>query len=111
MKMNPEIKARWVEALRSGKYQQGAHRLRNQYDLFCCLGVLCDLHSKETGTQWEQPVKESLCYVYQHQNGSLPDDVKAWAKIRTEEQHTLILMNDSYSLAFKNIADYIEESL
>jgi hypothetical protein len=42
-KMNPEIKARWVAALRSGGYKQTRGRLRHG-DSFCCLGVLCDLH-------------------------------------------------------------------
>lgn len=40
--MDPEIKAKWVAALRSGKYKQGRGRLRSG-DEFCCLGVLCDI--------------------------------------------------------------------
>lgn len=35
---------RWVEALRSGEYQQTTMSLRNG-DKFCCLGVLCDLYN------------------------------------------------------------------
>jgi len=30
----------WVKALRSGKFRQGHHQLR-QGNAFCCLGVLC----------------------------------------------------------------------
>lgn len=45
-KMNPEIKARWVTALRSGEYQQTKNNLRDAKG-FCCLGVLCDLYAKE----------------------------------------------------------------
>jgi hypothetical protein len=45
--MNPDVKTRWVEALRSGEYAQGREVLhRVSHDdgaLFCCLGVLCDL--------------------------------------------------------------------
>ena len=33
----------WVEALRSGKYEQGRHRLRDNENGFCCLGVACDV--------------------------------------------------------------------
>lgn len=40
--MNPEIKTKWLEALRSGKYKQGKNFLRIE-DRFCCLGVLCDI--------------------------------------------------------------------
>jgi hypothetical protein len=43
--MNPEIKASWVEALRSEEYKQGANALHRN-GTFCCLGVLCDLAEK-----------------------------------------------------------------
>lgn len=46
-KMDPELKARWVAALRSGDYQQvrgwlRATRSDGQLG-FCCLGVLCEV--------------------------------------------------------------------
>ena len=41
--MKKEIKEKWLEALRSGKYQQGRMRLRNSREEFCCLGVLVDI--------------------------------------------------------------------
>ncbi|WP_420431474.1 hypothetical protein [Candidatus Poriferisocius sp.] len=34
---------RWVEALRSGEYEQGQRKLRSHDDQYCPLGVLCDL--------------------------------------------------------------------
>jgi hypothetical protein len=40
--MKHQIKKRWVEALRSGKYKQGKDYLCRDGD-FCCLGVLCEL--------------------------------------------------------------------
>ena len=40
--MNQEIKQKWVEALRSGKYKQTTYVLRRE-DSYCCLGVLCDI--------------------------------------------------------------------
>ncbi len=56
-KMNPEVKARWVAALRGGeytqdKYTQGKSSLRNKYDELCCLGVLCDLAGKDGLGEW-----------------------------------------------------------
>jgi hypothetical protein len=48
--MNPEVKAKWVAALRSGTYSQGQSALRVSGDSFCCLGVLCDI--SELG-DWE----------------------------------------------------------
>lgn len=41
--MNPEVKAKWVAALRSGRYQQIEGQLTNGAAGFCCLGVLCDI--------------------------------------------------------------------
>lgn len=40
--MSPELKAEWVAALRSGKYEQGRLYL-NRDGKYCCLGVLCEL--------------------------------------------------------------------
>ncbi len=45
--MNKEIKQKWVEALRSGEYKQGKGTLRTNNNLFCCLGVLCDILSPD----------------------------------------------------------------
>ena len=51
-KMNTEIKQKWVNALRSGEYEQGSEKLYSGRG-YCCLGVLCDLYSKENGLKWE----------------------------------------------------------
>lgn len=40
--MNKEVKTKWLEALRSGKYKQGQGCLAFN-GKFCCLGVLCDI--------------------------------------------------------------------
>lgn len=46
--MNPEIKTKWVAALRSGEFEQGRSQLRKG-NTFCCLGVLCELYRRTTG--------------------------------------------------------------
>lgn len=39
--MKPELKAKWVSALRSGQYKQGKNMLHNlDADTYCCYGVL-----------------------------------------------------------------------
>lgn len=42
MAWDKEFCTKWVEALRSGKYQQGSGRLRIG-NRFCCLGVACEI--------------------------------------------------------------------
>lgn len=56
--MKADIKRRWVEALRSGEYEQGTGALR-QLDEdgkvvgYCCLGVLCDVVKDDLGIDWQ----------------------------------------------------------
>lgn len=40
--MNPEVKTQWLEALRSGEFQQGTGALC-EGGKYCCLGVLSEL--------------------------------------------------------------------
>ncbi len=124
--MNPEIKERWLKALRSGEYKQARKQLRF-HDHYCCLGVLCDLHSKETGTQWHRgsyPHKTGdpdLTYhtiTYMKMEGLLPEEVSAWAGIsdsdpkisRGEQSVKLSKLNDD-GASFTEIAELIEECL
>lgn len=44
--MNEELKKRWVEALRSGRYPQGKGLLRDVNGNYCCLGVLEEIREK-----------------------------------------------------------------
>lgn len=37
---------KWVEALRSGDYQQGRFDLRTSDNCYCCLGVACNLFTQ-----------------------------------------------------------------
>lgn len=41
--MKAELKEKWLEALRSGKFKQGKGALRNSADEYCCLGVFCSV--------------------------------------------------------------------
>lgn len=111
--MNQEIKQKWVEALRSGMYTQGKGQLR-EGDAFCCLGVLCDIHSKETGTEWSDA--GAYCYV-----GLLSPEVQEWAGVTSNGGGYIRLngiggmslptLNDELNYSFEQIADLIEEQL
>jgi hypothetical protein len=47
---DPEVRKRWLDALRSGKYQQAKTVLRTENDRYCCLGVLCEIVDPEGWT-------------------------------------------------------------
>lgn len=70
--LKPEVKQKWLEALRSNQYPQGKEALRKTeimssdsvdmklpIDCFCCLGVLCDISSVG---KWTKINNESYCY-------------------------------------------------
>ena len=110
--MRPDIKKRWCEALRSGEYTQGWRSLlvmSNGKKTYCCLGVLCDLYSKETGRAWEDN-RFLGCMPY------LPPEVSHWAGLPPlgyyddDPQHRLARLNDTHQTV-PQIAAVIEEKL
>ena len=106
MKMNPEVKQRWLAALRSGFYQQGKHSL-SKGGAFCCLGVLCDLHSKETGTQWLAREGDNM---YFDDTSYVPEHIFSWAGIASNNPLDLATLNDD-GASFEAIANKIEVEL
>lgn len=38
-----DLQRAWIDALRSGKYEQGQGFLKDKHDRYCCLGILCEL--------------------------------------------------------------------
>lgn len=116
--MYKEIKKQWVDALRSGEYEQGRFRLRNpDTNKFCCLGVLCNLHAQahpEIASQQTDPGR------YMGSSEYLPKEVMQWAgfsvgapEVVMWEEHarTLSSLNDGHALDFLEIAKLIEEQL
>jgi hypothetical protein len=80
-KMNPEVKAKWLAALRSGEYAQAKARLKTNSG-YCCLGVLCDLHAKETEGHWGNAGGDP---VYLGDLFDLPETVQKWAGVNDAE--------------------------
>ena len=113
--MNERIKKLWLEALRSGEYKQTKNYLRTG-DGFCCLGVLCDLHSRETGHDWDE-VDGSYLYNIDDDSQTLPDDVKLWAGLNENNPQpqladdNLATLNDQKEMTFGEIASLIEAGL
>jgi hypothetical protein len=108
-RMNPELKAKWLESLRSGKYAQGTNQLRCN-DEFCCLGVLCDIvdpNAWDESEEWVYGTGEDQ----ESEIGVLPHRFRDFvALIPGAVESQLIQMNDA-GITFSNIADYIEANL
>lgn len=117
--MNPIIKAKWIAALRSGRYMQGCGRLvqrgsGNLPSRYCCLGVLCELAANENvckRTHFDSYGAES----YDGQAGTLPISVMKWAELKYANpaigESNLVHENDDTLLSFPSIADLIEQHL
>lgn len=122
--MKEEIKTKWLEALRSGKYKQGRTCLRNS-DVdtheYCCLGVLCDLYKDTEGGNWT----DHDSFVDNRGNWEsvyLPLAVIGWAGLSDNNPEineitdqdfapTSLAGANDYGLSFLKIADIIEKEL
>lgn len=123
--MNAELKAAWLEALRSDKYRHGKHRLctiTGDGKEYCCLGVLCEVAaSKGFNIKSSAPIRNGDApydYLRFEYNGAssyaeLPHYFQDDIAISEEVESNLICMNDSTNdgKSFKEIADYIEKTL
>lgn len=110
--MDAQLKAKWVEALRSGDYQQGMNYLRRG-NSFCCLGVLCDISQRGDWTRDEEdPVPGTMKYKVgnnascQYLSWALRNDYGLDGFFLEE-----VMKRNDEGDKFSAIADYIEARL
>lgn len=105
--MNTELKTKWVEALRSGKFEQGKRALRRGAT-FCCLGVRCEV----MGAKWDEgdDIDLNAKINEEPQEYYLSSIALETAGMTDRQQEILYTMNDEGS-SFKEIADHIEAEL
>lgn len=124
--MNPEVKAQWVQALRSGDYDQGRGFLQQIDDrgkaTYCCLGVLCDLAVKAGVTTGRTDRNNSgKVMIFGSGYDCFPPlEVWQWAGFSNDnpevnvpglvDRKSVVDLNDN-GTRFSEIADRIEESL
>ena len=127
--MDAQLKAKWVEALRSGEYSQARDVLHDQQDGgYCCLGVLCKVMGAEFGPGSQEfeddeygpftseydyvPVLKGRVLSHADNEELSPSFCK---EIGIPDQTILTSMNDGTATepakSFAEIADYIEKNL
>lgn len=118
--MKQEIKEKWLKALRSGEYSQTKGVLRDANG-FCCLGVLCDLHQKETpNAKW---VDDNIRFYNDGKmitHGILSEKVMEWSGLNNTNPSVFDNMNLKFiplatlnddGRTFNAIANLIEKDL
>ncbi len=110
--MNPLVKKKWLEALRSDKYEQTATFLFDRGS-YCCLGVLADLYFHEKGYQTERLTPDAYtCLMFENsldEQGQMPSEtIQDWAELCEGDCADFASLNDKGD-SFNKIADYIEE--
>lgn len=121
LKDKKKIRARWVKMLRSGKYKQGQGKLHQTTpggDMFCCLGVLCELAVK-CGVVTETvdtTYPDYHCHNYGNQINFLPSEVVSWSGLLSRSGQCSLPTNCSHlstlndqGTSFEKIADLIEK--
>lgn len=112
--MNLEIKAKWLEGLRSGKYQQGERYLRHRKtvngtcsDYWCCLGVLCDILAPE---KWGNTSGRDVIVSHEGHQGYPAKHLAERAGLQPDVFSQLARLND-HGTPFAEIAAMIERDL
>ena len=101
------VRAKWVAALRSGKYKQGSGALHCQDGAMCCLGVLYDVQ----GGKWFPRYGSNGPRGSKTLNGStynLNNEGWALAGLSFDDLDDLISRNDNDGDDFNTIADIID---
>jgi hypothetical protein len=121
----PEPVQKWIKALRSGEYKQGYNRLASPGDMYCCLGVACELYMKEFPEKLSKKWSPLGNYEYYEEGGfpmtgGLPLVVRDWLGLERcnggyqdkddiDREISLAHYNDAEKYTFDQIADVIEK--
>jgi hypothetical protein len=121
--MDAQLKAKWIQALRSGEFRQAEGMLHNSAnDSYCCLGVLCKVMGAEFGQVGEiyGPNYDHVPHIDGKLLSSGYDeelDSEVAQQVGIPDQSELVMRNDGNTKlgvpqhSFAEIADYIEKNL
>lgn len=114
--MKRELKQKWTDGLRSGKYKQ-AHGYLRSSEGYCCLGVLLDVLGKG---QWERDdCSHGIGYFLDV--AALPSPVfllkelegrgREATGLSNSEEARCITLNDTEKLPFSDIASWVDANV
>jgi hypothetical protein len=116
--LNPNAE-KWVQALESGRFKQGAHVLhRKEDDARCCLGVACALAIEDGVAVVVDTDEDDFCVTYDGRTGGLPQSVERWVGLNSGMGYlspdcpldcTLASLNDM-GKSFAEIAQIIRDN-
>lgn len=109
---------KWVEALRSGEYEQARGKLCRKSDdgeeNFCCLGVACELAIAEGVPVTKHVVKtidDVFRITYDGMEQTLPARVREWLDLgyaNGSYNHSALTTDNDSGATFVQIANIIE---
>lgn len=108
--------AQWRDELRSGKWKQGQHHLRDANDNYCCLGVFCESVAGIPATPPDSnDPRFAREFSFDEASMFLPD--RARGAMGVSYENPLIFgaqfadLNDDMHLTFDEIADLLDIAL
>ena len=114
VEFTPELKRKWVKALRSGKYTKTEGCLKRFDGTYCALGILCDISGLgywDNTEPLEHSEEEFLTYKIKGSKEKANQAISHLFKIGLDLEGTIIDLNDSLNWTFSEMADWIEENL
>lgn len=123
VRLPKKFKAKWIKALKSGKYKQGEGQLCNSdafgNESFCCIGVACRLQHPRFEQTAGLVSKKNYDYVGSVENNKIPKILKG-SHVTLDSDFNpvvkkLVSMNDGVNgetkKTFTQIANWIAKNL
>jgi len=128
--MDKRVQELWANALESDEFIQARSamsRMTKEGQSYCCLGVLCELYSRETGNDGWKPIPKALPeligqeFNFDGYTICLPEDVMVWAGLEERnpvlipknhylgESHRAVEVNDNMCYTFPEIAKLVRK--
>lgn len=96
----------WIEALRSGKFNQTTGVLKSNSDGYCCLGVICEIQNIKSYQDYT-----SYTFVFEdfiEDKNLIPEDhFYDMVGLDPIQLDFLVSANDNHGLSFDEIADLL----